>query len=181
MLIVLTGPASSGKDTILLKLLEKHPNFKRVVTTTTRPPRSGEVNGVDYNFASRARFEEMIKNNEMLEYVDFSGDFYGTTKDAIGSGDLIWRVETSRAAKAEEVLPENVQALVIYIDSPDWKILENRMKVRGMTEDQIRLRLTKDKEDFEKYGSAFKHIVMNEEGKLASTIDKIEQIIENRS
>src|SRR3989338_6465224 len=132
MVIVLTGPASAGKDTILLKLLEKYPNLKRVVTTTSRAPREGELSGKDYNFVSREEFEDMINKEEMLEYVNFSGNYYGTTKSALEeTGDLIWRVETSRAANVEDVIPENVQAQVFYIGSPDWKVLENRMRVRG--------------------------------------------------
>lgn len=173
MLIVLTGPASTGKDTIVFKLLERFPGFKRVITTTTRPKRPNETEGKDYHFVTRDEFEQMINNGDFMEYVDFFGNLYGTTKQAIArlkEENLIWRVETSRAAKVKD-------ALVIYIDISDWKILEGRMKRRGMDDEQIQTRLRKDKEDFQKYGSQFKHIVYNEEGKLNETLEQITKLM----
>ena len=192
MLIVLTGPASSGKDTILLKLLEDFPNLNRIITTTTRTPRQGEINGKDYNFVSRPSFEQMIKNGDFLEYVEFSGDFYGTTKDAfkavLEGKDAIWRIKMSRAGRIYEFFTssfsqEDAEKLiketkVIYIDVPNWDILRERLKERGDSDEQIERRLTQDKSDFETYGGSFKNIVMNEEGKLDETLDKIRQIID---
>lgn len=195
MLLVLTGPASSGKDTILFKLLEKYPNLNRIVTTTTRPPRQGEIHGKDYNFVSKPEFEEMIGSGQMLEYVDFSGDLYGTSKDAFKSvlegKDGIWRIEMSRAGRISEFFTtsfpsDDAQQLigstkVIYIDVPNWDILRQRLKIRGDSPEQIERRLSQDKSDFEEYGSNFKHIVINEPGKLDETLDKIGQILENRN
>lgn len=194
MLIVLTGPGSSGKDTIALKLLEKLPNLKKVVTTTSRTLRDGEVDGMDYNFVSRAQFEQMIKNGQLLEYVDFSDEFYGTTRDAFkavfAGQDAIWRIEMSRAGRISEFLtdsfsPEEAERLlqntkVIYIDVPNWDILKERMRARGTSEEAIERRLTQDKSDFEEYGNSFKHTVMNVPGKLEETLNKIMEIIQSR-
>lgn len=174
MLIILTGPASSGKDTIMQLLLQKYPSLKRVISTTTREKRPGEAEGKDYYFVTRPQFEQMIKAGKFLEYVQFHGNSYGTTKDELAplseNRDLIWRVEMSRAAKVKE-------ALVLYIDVLDWQILRNRMKMRGMSEEQISQRLTRDKADFAKYGANFKNIIYNEEGKLEETINRIVEII----
>lgn len=183
MLIVLTGPASSGKDTVILKLLERFPNLKRIVTTTSRPQRAGEVDGKDYHFVPREKFEQMIKDGKFLEYVDFFGNSYGTEKEALNplfeGQDLIWRVETSRAANVKEVLPHKFwdKTIVIYIDVPDWRVLKERMRKRDVSEEQIQQRLKKDKKDFQKYGSGFENIIYNEEGKLEETMNQIITLI----
>lgn len=176
MLIILTGPASSGKDTIMHSLLQRNPSMKRVISTTTRGKRPGEIEGKDYHFVSRKQFEQMIKENKFFEYVEFHGNFYGTTKDQLSplseGNDLIWRVEMSRAAKVKD-------ALVLYIDAPDWQILRDRMKKRGMSDEEIEERLSRDKADFAKYGANFKRIIYNEEGKLKETINQIAEIIKH--
>lgn len=188
MLIVLTGPASAGKDTAALELLKIYSGLKRVVSTTTRPKRPGEMEGRDYHFVTKEEFEKMIQNQDMLEYVDFSGNYYGTTKKELKplyhGQDLLWRVETSRAAKINEVLPESLggKTIVIYIDVPDWEILKKRMRKRGMTEAEITQRLNQDESDFQKYKSSFNHIIYNEEGKIKETLDRIKKLIdENKS
>lgn len=174
MLIILTGPASSGKDTIMKALLQKYPDMSRVISTTTRPKRRGEIEGKDYYFVSRESFNQMIKEDKFFEYVEFHGNFYGTTKDELAplseGQKLIWRVEMSRASKVKDVL-------VLYIDVPDWIILRQRMRKRGMTDEEIEQRLAQDKADFERYGANFKHIIYNEEGKLEQTMAKIFHLI----
>lgn len=176
MLIILTGPASSGKDTIMKDLLQKYPDMGRIISTTTREKRPGEIEGKDYYFVSREQFGKMINDGKFFEYVEFHNNFYGTTKDELAplseGHDLVWRVEMSRAAKAKE-------ALVLYIDAPDWQILKNRMRKRGMSEEEIEERLKKDQADFKKYGSEFKNIIYNEEGKLNETIGQIAKIIKH--
>ncbi len=186
MLLVITGPASSGKDTIMRALVKKYPGMKRVISTTTRQKRLGEEEGKDYHFVTREAFQKMIDDGQFLEYVDFFGNLYGTTKDELnplyGGEDLIWRVETSRAAAVDEVLPKDLQrrALVLYIDVPDWNVLRQRMRQRGMPDEKIEERLAKDKADFAKYGSSFKNIIYNEEGKLEQTMKKTFDRIDSR-
>ncbi|HBQ50784.1 hypothetical protein A3B42_02660 [Candidatus Daviesbacteria bacterium RIFCSPLOWO2_01_FULL_38_10] len=176
MLIVITGPASSGKDTIMQALLKKYPSMKRVISTTTREKRPGEIEGKDYYFVSKNQFDQMIKDGKMLEYVDFANNFYGTTKEELNpltrGENLIWRVETSRAAL-------QTNALVLYIDVPNWQVLHKRMKKRGISDEKIKERLKRDKADFDKYGSNFKIIILNEEGKLEEAINKIIKIIKD--
>ena len=176
MLIVLTGPASSGKDTIMQALLQRYPDMKRVISTTTREKRPGEVEGKDYYFVNKEQFEQMIRDNKFFEYVEFHGNLYGTAKDELEpftqSQDLIWRVEMSRASKVKN-------GLVLYIDVLDWQILRDRMRKRGMSDEEIKERLNRDKADFAKFGANFKHIIYNEEGKLNETIGQIAGIIKH--
>lgn len=181
MLLVITGPAGSGKDTVQQRLLQHYPNLNRVLTTTTRSPRRGEHNGDDYNFISREEFEQNTKNGEFLEYVDFSGNLYGTKKNDLliplkEGEDLVWRIETSRAANLPQDLLD--KAIVIYLNAHNWDVLSDRMRARGTPEDKIKERLQKDREDWEKYRDKFDNVVYNEEGKIDKTMAQIINLIE---
>lgn len=185
MLIVITGPASSGKDTVMQNLLLKFPQMKRVISTTTRERRHGEVDGKDYHFISRSQFESLIKEGKFLEFVELSGHLYGTTRDELdplqAGADLIWRIDTTRAAQIKELSQDLwKKTLVLYIDAPDWKILEARMKKRGMKEDKIKERLKTDRADFKKFKSRFENIIYNEDGKLDQTMERILELIKLR-
>lgn len=191
MLLILTGPGSSGKDTIQAKILQKYPNMQRLVTTTSRKIRGGEVNGKDYNFISRDEFLKGIQNGDFLEYVEFGGNFYGTTKGAfrpvLEGKDMVWRIEMSRAGRISEFFTDSFDpntaekllksTLIIYIDVPDWNILKERMRARGDLDEEIERRIAQDKSDFETYGGSFKNIIMNEPGKLDETVDKIAALL----
>ncbi|MDO8625040.1 MAG: guanylate kinase, partial [Candidatus Diapherotrites archaeon] len=81
--IVISGPSGSGKDVITEALLKRFPVLTRVVTTTSRPKRRDDRNGIDYNFLSREQFERMIAGGQLLEWVIFSGNYYGLPKDSV--------------------------------------------------------------------------------------------------
>lgn len=195
MLIVLTGPGSSGKDTIQSKILQKYPNMQRLVTTTSRDKRATEVDSKDYNFISRDEFLNRIKNGDFLEYVEFGGNFYGTTKDAfrpvLEGKDVVWRIEMSRAGRISEFFtgsfnPDTAEkllknTLIIYINVPDWNILKERMRTRGDSNEEIERRLTQDKSDFETYRGSFKHVVMNHPDKLDETTERVANLIANHA
>src|SRR5438874_2601266 len=105
MLLVLTGKTASGKDTIKAKLLEKFPNFASVITTTSRAPRSGEVEERDYHFLSREEFEEKVKAGDFAEHVEYGGNLYGTYKTELERGlnsDVLWRIDPSRAGEIRD-------------------------------------------------------------------------------
>lgn len=167
MLIVLTGKTASGKDTIASRL----PNFKRVITTTSRLPRANEKDGVDYYFLSRAEFENKIKQDEFIEWVEYGGNLYGTYKKELEqTGDLLWRIDPSRAGQIEN-------GLVIYITCSDDVILQ-RLKKRGLSEEEIQKRMADDKNIWGKYKDNYDYVVENIPGKLDETIDKITKIIQ---
>lgn len=170
-LIVLTGKTASGKDTILFELLKKYPNLKKVITTTSRIPRKGEVNGYDYNFISEDAFRKKISDGEFLEYVEYGGNLYGTEKSQImGTQDLIWRIDPSRAAKIRDLIKQEV--LVIYINIPDDVALA-RLKKRGLSEDEISKRMQDDKNIWNENKNNYDFIVENVPGKLQQTLDQI--------
>ena len=170
LLIVLTGKTASGKDTIASKL----PNFKRVITTTSRSPRRSEINGKDYLFLTKQEFENKIKQGEFFEYVTYGGNLYGTFKKELEqSGDLLWRIDPSRAGQIKNVLQD---ALVIYITCDDEVILQ-RLKKRGLKDTEIQKRMSDDTKIWQQYKDKYDFVIENVPGKLDDTISKVCQII----
>lgn len=179
MLIILTGKTASGKDTVISKLLTRLPGFRKVTTTTSRPPRHGEKNGVDYFFISKADFKSKIDRDLFFEYVEYGGNFYGTEKTQlanIGQG-LIWRIDPSRAGKIRQLIDSPI--LVIYLTVPDSVVLE-RLKKRSFSQEEIEKRMKEDRKFWEEYKESYDFVVENIPGKLDQTVDKIIKIIENR-
>lgn len=180
MLIVLTGKTASGKDTVMLKLLSKLPSLKRVITTTSRAPRPGEQDKVDYNFVSPAEFKHKIDQGDFIEYVNYAGNWYGTEKAELDKEtDLIWRIDPSRAGQIKQLLP-NQPALVIYLNTPDKVVLE-RLQKRGLSEEEIASRMKEDNQFWQQYQGNYQYVVENIPGQLQQTVDKIAQILENHS
>lgn len=176
MLIILTGKTASGKDTVISKLLTRLPDFRKVTTTTSRPPRHGEKNGVDYNFISREDFKQKIDRNDFIEYVEYGGNFYGTEKSELIESDkgLIWRIDPSRAGKIREII--EAPLLVIYLTVPDVVVIE-RLERRGFSQEEIEKRMGEDRKFWEEYKESYDFVVENIPGKLDQTVDKIVQII----
>lgn len=168
-MIVLTGKTASGKDAVLEKLLLKIPHLKRVITTTSRDPRPGEVNGVDYNFISEDAFREKIENGEFLEYVEYGGNFYGTPKTQLENGNnLVWKIDPSMAGKVKD-------AVVIYLTVDDEVVLQ-RLKERGLSEEEIAKRMQDDKIFWQQYKDNYDYVIENVPGKLDETVEKIKQL-----
>ena len=132
-LIVISGPSGVGKDTIARNLIETNPEqFYFVVTATTRPPREGEVHGVDYFFVTNDEFAEMIDNNDLLEYAVVYNDFKGIPKqqirDAMASGrDVIMRVDVQGAATVRKLVPN---AITIFLTTETEAELVRRLRER---------------------------------------------------
>ena len=177
-LIVLTGKTASGKDTIIAKLLEKFPDFKKVITTTSRILRTGEINGIDYNFVSKEDFKDKITQGDFEEYVEYGGNLYGTEKSQLNTeGDLIWRIDPSRAGQIKDLI-KNKKLLVIYLTVDDATVYK-RLKLRGLSQQEIDNRMRDDKVFWEKYKENYDFVVENIPGQLDLTLDKIVEIIED--
>ncbi len=174
-LIVITGKTASGKDTVVAKLLEKFPDFKKILTTTSRAMREREINGVDYNFISKEDFKKKIENNDFIEYVEYAGNFYGTERDQlISDKNLIWRIDPSRAGKIRDLIDNEV--LVIYLTVDDEVVLQ-RLKKRNLSQEEIDHRMKDDADFWEKYKDDYDFVVENAPGKLEETVDKVYKII----
>ncbi|MBI2337776.1 guanylate kinase [Candidatus Daviesbacteria bacterium] len=190
-LIILTGKTASGKDTVMAKLLLQSKDIKRIVTTTSRTPRAGEKNGVDYNFISESDFRQKAEDGNFVEWVEYGGNLYGTEKTQIMNNldsGLIWRIDPSRAGQIKgfigKTFNQNISAellervLVIYLTVDDPVILQ-RLKKRGLSEEEIDKRMTEDKLFWQQYHDAYDYVVENITGRLDETVDKIVKIIQN--
>lgn len=130
---IISGPSGSGKDTVLKKVFEQKPEIAFSISSITREMRPGEVEGEKYNFISREKFENMIANDQLLEYNVFVGNYYGTPKapviDCINSGrDMIIEVDVNGAEQIRKKLPE---AVSIFILPPSLEVLKSRLTGRG--------------------------------------------------
>ena len=138
-LIVLSGFAGVGKGTVLKTLFETQEGYAYSVSATTRQPRPGEVDGVHYFFVSKERFEEMIQNDELLEYATYVGNYYGTPRayveEKLDQGfDVILEIEVQGALNIKKKVPD---AILIYMLPPDAKTLYQRLKGRGTETDEV--------------------------------------------
>ena len=135
-LIVFSGPSGVGKGTILARYMAGREDICYSVSATTRAPRPGEVDGQQYFFLTREAFEARIAAGKMLEYAQYSGNYYGTPKqfveDKLAAGvDVVLEIEVQGAAKVREACPE---ALFIFVLPPSFEVLRDRLTGRG-TED----------------------------------------------
>ncbi len=179
LLIVISGPAGSGKGTVVKLLREMIPDLGFSVSATTRNPRPGEEDGVQYYFMTRDDFEEALAHGEILEHTVYCGNYYGTLKseaDRVLSGghDLILEIETDGAMQVKRQFPD---AVTIMLLPPDGKTLEARLRGRGTEpDDVIRTRLARAREEValsEKYD----YVVINENDGAAACAEKIAKIL----
>ena len=144
MLIILSGPSGSGKDTVLSELIQRNEKIQLSVSATTRKPRHGEIDGVHYFFISKEDFETKIHNNEMLEYAEYGDNYYGTPKAPVDSWlnagkTVILKIEVQGAEKIRKMYPD---AISIFILPPSMETLEHRIRKReSEKEDEIVKRL----------------------------------------
>lgn len=147
-LIVLSGPSGVGKSTVIAELLRRRTDIHFSVSFTTRAPRPGEVDGVNYNFVSREEFDRMISAGELLEYAEYVGNYYGTSlkviRDQLNRGvDVLLDIEVQGAATVRSKCPE---AIMIFIIPPSLDELSRRLHGRNTdAEDIIAHRLEKAK------------------------------------
>ncbi|MEL6165280.1 MAG: guanylate kinase [Cyanobacteria bacterium J06641_2] len=149
-LIVLTGPSGVGKGTLMRLLLSRHPELNYSISATTRPPRPGEVDGKDYYFISRDKFQRLVEKGEFLEWAEFAGNLYGTPRkpviDLMQSGkSVLLEIELEGARKIRAAFPD---LLSIFILPPTFNELEKRIRGRKKdSEDAISRRLKRATEE----------------------------------
>jgi guanylate kinase len=180
VLIVLSGPSGVGKDAVLQSLRRRCYPIHIVVTATSRPPRSDEINGVDYIFVSQARFEEMIANDELLEHALVYNQYKGIPKsqvrEALSSGkDVIMRVDVQGAARIRSLCPDAVMIFLLPSNAAEWfKRLHER---KSETEESLKLRIDTARSELEQL-HLFDYVVVNAEDQLEKAVETIIAIID---
>ncbi|MFC1978662.1 guanylate kinase [Chloroflexota bacterium] len=186
LLIVISGPSGVGKDTVINEIKKLNNSVHHTVTTTTRPKRHGEADGIDYRFATEVEFKRMIDHGDFLEWAEVYGNLYGTPKDqirhALAQGhDVIAKVDVQGALNIKKLIPD---ALFIWISAPSIEHLDARLRSRNTDSKQnIELRIETAHREV-KLVHHFDYEVINEDGhsdKTASEILDIVKAEKNRS
>ncbi len=181
LLIVISGPSGVGKDTVIQRMKERKLPFHFVVTATTRPPRSNEVNGVDYFFVSHDEFAEMINQGELLEYAIVYNDYKGIPKQqvrqALESGqDVVMRIDVQGASTIRELC---LDALMIFLTTQDEQEMVRRLIARKTeTPEGLNLRIATARQELKRLVE-FDYVVVNREDQLDDAVDTILAIIQS--
>ena len=176
-LIVLSGPSGVGKSTVIAELFAQRSNIYFSVSYTTRQPRVGEQDGVNYNFVSREECERMIADDELLEYAEYVDNYYGTSmkliQEKLDAGiDVLLDIEVQGAAKVRARCPD---ALFIFIIPPSFEELSRRLHRRNTdSEEVIAGRLAKARQEFREIPK-YDYLVIND--KVANAVHEIEAIL----
>jgi len=179
LLIVLSGPSGVGKDALLKKMKEQKYPFHYVVTVTSRPRRKGERDGVDYHFISQQEFQQMIDNEELLEWANVYGNYYGVPKreisQALSKGmDVIVKVDVQGAATIRRISPQTV---FIFLRPPSMEELELRLRQRHTESARdLAVRLRKAEEEMNSL-PLFDHVLTSHQGKLDEVISQVQAIV----
>lgn len=178
ILVVVSGPSGAGKGTICEEYIKTHDNCSLSISATTRQPRPGEIDGVNYYFISENDFKERVKNDGFLEHAVFCNNMYGTPKDAvlkmIESGkDVILEIEVQGAMQVRSHYPEGV---FVFVVPPTMQELENRLRGRNTEDDEkIKLRLSRAKQEFD-FVEKYNYILENDT--VEGSVKKLEAIVE---
>lgn len=176
-LFVVSGSSGVGKGTVLKGFLAKNPDFMLSISCTTRAPRAGETDGVNYFFMTKEDFKDCIENDKFLEWAEFAGNFYGTKKKFINQclaegKDIILEIDTQGALQVKKQMPE---AVLIFICPPSLEDLEKRLRGRHTEEEEaIQKRLEAVKEELAR-AENFDYKIVNDD--LDKAISELERII----
>jgi guanylate kinase len=177
LLFIVSAPSGAGKTTLVERLVEQTSQLKMSRSYTSRPARSGEIDGVDYNFVSRERFEAMIAADQFLEYADVFGNLYGTclgdTERLLDAGnDVVLVIDVQGARKVRN---RNLAATTVFVMPPSAEVLEQRLRGRSKdSEANIRRRLEVAKAEVASFGE-YDFIVVNDE--LSAAVDRLRAIV----
>lgn len=179
LLFVLSGPSGAGKDAMLSRMKELGVPLRYITTMTTRHRRAGERDGIDYHFVSAAKFQELIKTNELLEFANVYGNWYGVPKKAVREAleegwDTIVKVDIQGATAIKKIVPE---AAFIFLTPPTIEELRERLHQRKTESAIDRTLRNQIAEEEIKQLALFDYIVFNRAGELDQAVAEIRAII----
>ena len=177
ILVVVSGFSGSGKGTVMKRLMEKYDNYALSVSVTTRNPRPGEKDGEAYFFRTKEEFEQMIREDGLIEYAQYVENYYGTPRkyveEQLSAGkDVILEIEIQGALKVKEKFPDT---MLLFVSTPSAEILKERLVGRG-TEDEATIyarlaRAVQESEGIENYD----YLVINDE--LSECVENVHALI----
>ena len=177
MLVVLSGPSGSGKDTVLAELFKLNIGLVQSVSMTTREPRDDEKNGVDYLFVDEEYFLSAITNGRMLEYAKYGVNYYGTPKAPVDNwldegNTVVLKIDVQGAGNIRRLYPDSIS---IFLTPPNMTVLEKRLRDRGSeNEEDVRRRLDIACNELARIGE-YDYVVVNDN--LMDAVDEIKTII----
>lgn len=171
ILFIISSPSGGGKGTLIREVLRTVPNIGYSVSFTTRQMREGEIDGVHYNFISHEQFENLIKQNEFLEYAEVHGNYYGTSKTQVDheisvGRDIILEIDVQGATLVREKAKD---AIGIFILPPSFEVLKERLTARNTeTAEDLQMRLKNSRGEVQEY-TKFDYVIINDEVTKAVT------------
>ena len=177
LLLVISGFSGAGKGTVVKRLLELHNDYALSISATTRSPREGEQNGREYFFKTREEFEQMIEHDELVEYAQYVGNYYGTPKEYVEEQlevgkNVILEIEIQGALNIKKMYPD---AVLLFIMPPSAEELERRLVGRG-TEDEATIKARLQRASDEAKGvENYNYIVIND--KVDDCVEAIHSIV----
>ena len=174
---VITGPSGVGKGTLIHGLMERHPELQLSVSATTRAPRPGERDGVDYHFLDPQEFERRIAAGDFVEHADYAGRRYGTLRSELegrlrAGAPVLLEIEVQGARQVRSTVPDAIQ---VFIAPPSLEVLRERLRQRGTDDEQEvqrRLRVARAELDAQ---PEFAHVVVND--RLERALEELTEII----
>jgi guanylate kinase len=169
-LFVLSGPSGAGKGTLRKKVFETVEDIRFSISCTTRPPRQGEKDGVDYRFISEEAFLSLLREDKFLEHAEVHGHYYGTLRDdverTLSSGiDMVLEIDVQGAFQVREKMPESI---LVFVSPPSLEELERRLRERGTESgENLRIRLRNARLEMLKSGD-YDYVIVNDDAERAS-------------
>lgn len=184
VLLVITGPSGSGKDTLISLLKKKHPQIEWIISTTSRSMREGESQGNPYHFVTREEFERLIADGEFFEWVEFRGELYGTQKkslmDAINSGkDVVWKIETKGVKNIKTKIKQMVpRSAFVFLMGDSLETMKKRVyKAEGEEKALIRWNESLVVWEMKQYEDC-DYLVLNSEENRDEALEKLLSILQ---
>jgi len=179
IMVVLSSPSGAGKTTMTRKLLKENPDMAMSVSATTRQPRRGEEDGEDYFFISKTKFNDMIEDDDFLEYAKVFDNFYGTPRapveQALGDGrDVVFDIDWQGAQQLTQAAADDL--VKIFILPPNMRELEKRLRTRAQDSDEVISKRMAKSENEISHWPEYDYVIVNEN--VETAMDELRTIVE---